>query len=79
MLYSYLIIDSTGLVLKQIESSQFDEDYLCLGVYATYESALNGILEHKPQILFFHFNEVIGIQLLLELHQYLNELPMLLE
>ena len=75
MLYSYLIIDSTGLVLKQIESSQFDEDYLCLGVYATYESALNGILEHKPQRLFFHFNEVIGIQLLLELHQYLNVLP----
>ena len=28
MLYSYLIIDSTGLVLKQIESSQFEEDYL---------------------------------------------------
>lgn len=63
------------MVLKQIESSQFAEDYLCLGVYTTYESALNGILEHKPQILFFHFNALISLQLLSELYQYLNELP----
>lgn len=75
MLNSYLIIDSTGLVLKQIESSQFVEEFLCLGVFTTYETALNGILEHKPQLLLFHFNEVISLQLLLELHQYLNELP----
>ncbi len=75
MLHSYLIIDSTGLVLKQIESSQFVEDYLCLGVYSTYETALNGILEHKPQLLLFHFNELISLQLLLDLHQYLKELP----
>ncbi|WP_445720154.1 LytR/AlgR family response regulator transcription factor [Flavobacterium sp.] len=75
MLHSYLIIDSTGLVLKQIESSQFVEDYLCLGVYSKYETALNGILEHKPQLLLFHFNELISLQLLLDLHQYLKELP----
>lgn len=75
MLHSYLIIDSTGLVLKQIESSQFVEDYLCLGVYSTYETALNGILEHKPQLLLFHFNELISLQLLLDLNQYLKELP----
>jgi DNA-binding LytR/AlgR family response regulator len=75
VLHSYLIIDSTGLVLKQIESSQFVEDYLCLGVYSTYETALNGILEHKPQLLLFHFNELISLQLLLDLHQYLKELP----
>jgi DNA-binding LytR/AlgR family response regulator len=75
VLHSYLIIDSTGLVLQQIESSQFVEDYLCLGVYSTYETALNGILEHKPQLLLFHFNELISLQLLLDLHQYLKELP----
>ena len=75
MLNSYLIIDSTGLVLKQIESSQFVEEFLCLGVFTTYETALNGILEHRPQLLLFHFNDLISLQLLLDLHQYLKELP----
>lgn len=75
MLNSYLIIDSTGLVLKQIESSQFVEEFLCLGVFTTYETALNGILEHRPQLLLFHFNELIGLQLLTELYQYITEIP----
>lgn len=75
MLNSYLIIDSTGLVLKQIESSQFVEEFLCLGIFTTYETALNGILEHRPQLLLFHFNELIGLQLLTELYQYITEIP----
>ncbi len=75
MLNSYSIIDSTSLIFNQIESSVFAEDFLCLGIYTTYESALNGLLEHKPQLVFFHFNEVIDLTLLAELYQYLDKLP----
>lgn len=75
MLNSYLVIDATGLVMKQIEDSSFFDDFLCLGVCTTYESALNGILAHKPQLLLFHFNSEIGLHLLTELYQYLTELP----
>src|SRR5688572_1124001 len=48
---------------------------LCLGVYTDYDSALNGILEKKPHLIFFSFDSAIPITLLMELHQYLDDIP----
>lgn len=75
MLTSFLIIDSTSFVLTQIDSLKFDKDFLCLGAYSDYESALNAVLEYRPQLLLFHFNASIGLQLLHELYHYIDELP----
>lgn len=72
---SYIIIDSTMLISKKIENAPFFEDFLCLGIFNTYDSALNGILAQKPQLVFFHFTDVIPITFLTALYQYLDVLP----
>lgn len=75
MLNSYIVIDADNKIRHKIEETQFFDDMLCLGVYTDYDSALNGILEKKPQLIFFCFDNAIPITLLMELHQYLDDLP----
>lgn len=75
MLNSYVIIDSTGMIQQEIVGAPFFDDFLCLGVYTTYTSALKGILTQKPQLVLFHFDASIELSLLLELYQYLDLLP----
>lgn len=75
MLNSYVIIDSSDHVQQQIVGNPFFQDFLCLGVYTSYSSALKGIITHKPQIVLFHFDSSLPLTLLLELYQYLQNLP----
>ena len=75
MLNSYLLIDATGTIQKEIVAARFFEDFLCLGVYTDYAIAMKGILTLKPQLVLFHFDDQIALTLLLELYQYLEKLP----
>lgn len=75
MLNSYIIIAATSKIQLKVDESQLFRDFLCLGVFNNHESALNGILETKPQLVLFYFNEKIELSLLSELYQYLDELP----
>lgn len=75
LLNSYIIIDSSDSLQQQIAGNPIFEDFLCLGVYVTYSSALRALLSQKPQIVLFHFDTLIPLTLLLELYQYLQNLP----
>lgn len=75
MLNSYIIIDSSDQIQHQILGNPYFEDFLCLGVYSSYTSALKGIITQKPQIVLFYFDTEIPLTLLLELYQYLQNLP----
>jgi len=50
-------------------------DFVCLGIYTDFDSSLNAIIEKKPQVVFFHFNEDIPLHFLLELQRYLEDMP----
>ena len=75
VLNSYIIIDSSEVISRKIAATSFFEDFLCLGVFTTYEGALNGILEHKPQLVLFHITDAVPLTLLTSLYQYLDILP----
>jgi len=75
VLYSYIIIDSSNDIQRHIAGNAFFDDFLCLGAYDSHASALKGILAQKPQIVLFHFDTSIPLTLLLELYQYLHDLP----
>ena len=76
MVNSYIIIDPSPAINKTaIDSFLPFKEFLCLGIVSDYDDALNAIIEKKPQIVFFHFSEQIPLTLLLELEQYLEEIP----
>lgn len=75
MLKSYIIIDYLGSIDENLKDFESFEDFLCIGYCKNYDSALNTILEKKPQLVFFHFSNEIPLSLLLEFQQYLDYSP----
>jgi DNA-binding LytR/AlgR family response regulator len=75
VLISYIIIDATQKLTQ--ESDRFLEfnELLCVGNSATYDEAIDLILEKKPQLIFFHFSNEIPLHLLMNIQQYLDKLP----
>ncbi|WP_367230302.1 LytR/AlgR family response regulator transcription factor [Flavobacterium enshiense] len=51
------------------------EELICVGICTDYSSALNTLLEKKPQLVFFYFSEEIPLHLLLEVQQYTDNSP----
>lgn len=75
MLNSYIIIDASQTLEKSLnEFQQFDE-LICIGIFTDYATALNALLEKRPQLVFFHFSKEIPLRLLLDLQQYVDEIP----
>jgi DNA-binding LytR/AlgR family response regulator len=72
MQYSYVIIDYSREIDFNFEPF---EELLCIGKYHTIDSAIDGILEKRPQLIFFNFDKEIPLQLILELRNYIEELP----
>lgn len=75
MQYSYIIIDSENKVIEKKEFLNSFNELLCLGVYDDYDCAFDTILERKPDLIFFNFNEEIPISLLSELLNYTDNTP----
>lgn len=75
VLNSYIIIDSTKEVESHTHDFQQFTDFICIGVYSTFDDALNAVIEKKPQLLFFNFTEEIPLHFLLELQRYIEDLP----
>ena len=75
MLKTYIIIDFSVSIDKNLNDFQSFEDYLCVGFCDEYESALNTILLKKPDIIFFHFSTEIPLSLLYELKEFTEHLP----
>ena len=75
MLKSYIIIDFLGLMKENLNDLESFEDFLCLGYCKNYDSALNIMLEKRPQLVFFYFSDEIPLSLLFELGHYLDYLP----
>lgn len=75
MLNSYIIIDSTETIVNQLEDFQQFVEFVCLGIFTDFDSSLNAIIEKKPQIVFFHFNNEIPLHFLMELQRYLEDMP----
>lgn len=75
MLISYIIIDATETLTQ--ESDRFLEfnELLCVGTSTTFDSAIDLILERKPQLVFFHFSNEIPLHLLVNIQQYIDSLP----
>ncbi|CAM3680460.1 Two-component system response regulatory protein, LytTR family [Flavobacterium saliperosum S13] len=75
MLNSYIIIDATQTLEKSLnEFQQFDE-FICIGIFNDYATALNALLEKRPQLVFFQFSKEIPLRLLLDLKQYVDTIP----
>lgn len=75
MQYSYIIIDSENKVIEKKEFLNSFNELLCLGIYNDYDASFNAILERKPDLIFFNFNEDIPISLLSELLNYSDNTP----
>lgn len=75
MLNSYIIIDATQTLEKSLNHFQQFEAFICIGIFSNYADALNALLEKKPQLVFFQFSEAIPLSLLLDLQQYVDDLP----
>jgi DNA-binding LytR/AlgR family response regulator len=75
VLNSYIIIDSTNSVESHMNDFQQFVDFVCVGVYSDFESALNAIIEKKPELIFFHFTDDIPLHFILELQRYIEDLP----
>lgn len=76
MIKSYIIVDSSRTINKKVlENFLFFKDFICLALETEYEQALNAILEHKPQIVFFRFSNEIPLTFILDLEQYSDQIP----
>lgn len=80
--FKYLIIDSqledVTLLQQQIKKYQ---DYVCVGVARSKGEAINLIIDHLPQLVFFSVDlgldncKESSFSIIHELHQYVNVLP----
>lgn len=75
MLISYIIIDATSTLSKESDRFLEFDELLCVGISTNYDDAIDLILEKKPQLIFFHFSNEIPLHLLLNVQQYLEQLP----
>ena len=75
MLISYIIIDATETLTQETDKFLEFNELLCVGKSATYDDAIDLILEKKPQLIFFHFSNEIPLHLLVNIQQYIDQLP----
>jgi len=75
VLNSYIIIDATQTLEKSLQEFQLFEAFICLGIFTDYTTALNAILEKRPELVFFQFSKEIPLRLLLDIQQYTDTLP----
>lgn len=75
MIKSYIIIDFFGLIDENLNDFESFDDFMCIGYFKSFETALNAILDNNIQLVFFHFSNEIPLSLLFELSQYLDNLP----
>lgn len=75
MLISYIIIDATETLTQETDKFLEFNELLCVGKCATYDGAIDLILEKKPQLIFFHFSNEIPLHLLVNIQQYIDRLP----
>lgn len=81
MEYTYTIIDSDAVSNLQFHAF-LDEygDFECLSSANNPSNGLNDILKYTPDIVFINLNEnaTTLFQMVMEIHQYLNQLPLLI-
>ncbi len=75
MLKSFIIIDFLRATDENLIAFDSFDGFICLGYCKTYDNALNCILEKKPQIVFFHFSQPVDLNFILDLQQYVIQLP----
>lgn len=81
MEYTYTIIDSDAVSNLQLHAF-LDEygDFECINTSSTATDGLNDILKYTPDIVFINLNENANtlFQMVMEIHQYINQLPLLI-
>jgi len=82
MRYKYIIIESEEKSVNKLQVFFENEiDFLCVGVSGCYNTSLNIILKHKPDIIFIDVDSIskesntTAFNFINELYQYLPELP----
>ena len=75
MVISYIIIDATETLTQETDRFLEFNELLCIGMSASYDTAIDLILEKKPQLIFFKFSNEIPLHLLVNVLQYVDRLP----
>lgn len=75
MLISYIVIDFSKTLESKLEAYPLSNDFFCVGMCSDYLSSLHLLLDKKPHLVFFCFTENIPLSLLLDLQQYVENLP----
>lgn len=79
--YTYNIIDSDATSNLQLQHYLEDYgDFTCASIAKDSHEGINMILKYSPEIVFINLNEKAYqyFQMVMELHQYLNELPIII-
>ncbi len=79
--YTYLIIDANATTSLQLQSQMREfQDFSCAGTVANTDNGINHILKLLPDIVIVNFNESADtyLNMVLQLHQYLDKLPILI-
>ncbi|MGB5553389.1 MAG: LytTR family transcriptional regulator DNA-binding domain-containing protein [Flavobacteriaceae bacterium] len=81
MEYSYTIIDSDAT--SNLQLGHFLEvygDFMCKSVSRDSTEGMNAILKHLPDVLIINLNENAAeyFQMVIELHLYINDLPLII-
>lgn len=84
MQFSYILIDSSDYLESTLEHIKEYDDFLCVAICKTRKDAINKILELKPNVVFLSINSAqnesdsISFSILSELHEFLDELPIII-
>lgn len=79
--YTYLIIDANATTSLQLQSQLLEfQDFSCAGTASNAEHGVNHILKLLPDIVIVNFNENADayFNMVLQLYQYLDKLPILI-
>ena len=77
--YTYTIIDANATTCLQLQSHlQEYPDFFCSATSANTNEGLNQILKTLPDVVFLNLSKIgaEGFQMLTELHQYLQKIPL---
>lgn len=75
MLISYIIIDFLGLINQNLNDFESFEDFICIGYCKSNKSAVDTILEKRPQVVFFNVSDEIPFSIIYEFGHYLDIMP----
>ncbi|WP_368662300.1 hypothetical protein [Zobellia laminariae] len=81
MEYTYTIIDSDATSNLQLQHYLEEYgDFTCAGLAQNSEEGTNIILKYFPDVVFVNLNENAYeyFHMVMELHQYINELPIII-